>query len=87
MSKIKTKFIRLDGKLGTITPKPTELIRVLGVEGSWYSATHNTSNFKFVELIAQQYLEPGFNGLDLIFCHNGDRNAGLFFRGNWNDGC
>ena len=74
------------------SPKPIELKYILAADMEHgmctaCTACRGASRYKYVELICLNYVESGpCGGLDLIFCHNGDRSDGVLYAGHWNDG-
>ena len=65
--------------------KPVEFVMVISHYGFFNNPTKKPSDYKFIECQSINY----HNGLDLFFCHNGDRNnikEPCLFLGHLNDG-
>lgn len=56
---------------------------ILDSEFEITSNGYTADEFKFIELICKDY---GGSSLDLMFAYDDDRNCGLLFIGNFNDG-
>lgn len=84
-----TKIIIVGQKSKNIkSKKKIELIKLLCYNETFDSAFNSPSDFKFIELVADNYGHSNHKIYDLIFAYDdpSNRSKGVFFLGRWNDG-
>ena len=70
-------------------PKPVEFVLTMAKDGMiWKTPSSRPSDFRFVELICQDYQPDAEEGRDLMFAYNypDKRYRGILYLGNWNSG-